>query len=229
MTIWRSRDGAIELRLGDWRDVLAGFMGAGLADAVITDPPYSARTHAGQRSHTDLEQTALGYAELSDADIGAAAGRLASMAPWCVVFSDHVGQRAWESSLRAECLYVFAPVGWVKPDGPRFAGDGPCCSVEWITVARARSARKPGSLPGRYIVGRGNGSVIGAKDLHGMRAIVRDYTRPGDLIVDPFAGSGSTLIAAAIEHRRAIGAEIDPATFAETVRRLESGYTACML
>ena len=61
-----------------------------------------------------------------------------------------------------------------------------------------------------------------------MRAIVRDYSRPGDLIVDPCAGGSTTLLAAAIEGRRAIGAEIDEATYYKAVKRLEAGYTRDM-
>ena len=59
-----------------------------------------------------------------------------------------------------------------------------------------------------------------------MRAIVRDYSEPGDLVVDPCAGGGTTLLAAVMEGRRAIGAEMDPATFDKAVARLRKGYTA---
>src|SRR2546423_15711692 len=34
------------------------------------------------------------------------------------------------------------------------------------------------------------------------------YTRPGDLVVDPFAGFGTTLVVAARARRRALGAEL---------------------
>ena len=40
--------GLLELRLGDYREVLADVE----PDAVITDPPFSARVHAGQRTGT---------------------------------------------------------------------------------------------------------------------------------------------------------------------------------
>ena len=60
-----------------------------------------------------------------------------------------------------------------------------------------------------------------------MRAIVRDYSEPGDLVCDPCAGGGTTLLAAVIEGRRAIGAERDPDTFAKAVARLRRGYTPC--
>jgi site-specific DNA-methyltransferase (adenine-specific) len=74
----------------------------------------------------------------------------------------------------------------------------------------------------------GANSVTGMKSLGGMRAVVRDYSRPDNLIVDPYAGSGTTLLAAAIEGRRAIGAEIDQKIFALAVKRLSAGWTPAM-
>lgn len=40
--------------------------------------------------------------------------------------------------------------------------------------------------------------------------LVRTYSNPGDLILDYACGSGSFLVAAAIEHRRYIGIELNP-------------------
>lgn len=45
------------------------------------------------------------------------------------------------------------------------------------------------------------------KPLELMEWLVRTYSNPGDLILEPFAGSGSTLVAAARNGRRAIGIE----------------------
>lgn len=41
------------------------------------------------------------------------------------------------------------------------------------------------------------------------RRIVAEYSRPGDLVVDPLAGTGTTLIEAALLGRRAIGVELE--------------------
>jgi site-specific DNA-methyltransferase (adenine-specific) len=42
-----------------------------------------------------------------------------------------------------------------------------------------------------------------------MEHIVATMSRPGDVVLDPFAGSGTTLRAAKDLGRRAIGVEID--------------------
>ncbi len=82
-------------------------------------------------------------------------------------------------------------------------------------------ARHPSGLlwPGKH----GDARSEDSKPLGLMRAIVRDYSRFGDLVVDPYAGGGTTLLAAAMEGRRAIGAEVDPMTFEKAVARLRRG------
>lgn len=43
-----------------------------------------------------------------------------------------------------------------------------------------------------------------------MRWLVRLLTRPGETVLDPFAGSGTTCLAAAAEGRGYVGIERDP-------------------
>jgi site-specific DNA-methyltransferase (adenine-specific) len=56
-----------------------------------------------------------------------------------------------------------------------------------------------------------------------LREMVRRLTQPGDLILDPFAGSGTTLAAAQIESRQAVGVEIEERYCEIIARRLERG------
>lgn len=55
-----------------------------------------------------------------------------------------------------------------------------------------------------------------------MEALVADFTDPAELICDPFAGSGTTGVAAIRLGRRFIGWEKDPEFFKVAVKRLES-------
>ena len=56
------------------------------------------------------------------------------------------------------------------------------------------------------------------------RHFIELHTQPGDLILDPFCGGGSTLSAAKETGRRAIGIEIDPAFCTLTRRVLAQDY-----
>lgn len=53
-----------------------------------------------------------------------------------------------------------------------------------------------------------------------MEHYILNSTQPGDIVLDPFAGSGSTLIAAQKNGRRWIGCEIDPSYYYPTYARI---------
>lgn len=213
-----------ELRQGDWREVLNDVTSC---DAVITDPPYSARTHAG---HDDGVGQAGKRRKLGYTPMEAGAVWLSKWAQrasgWFVAFTSHDLVSFYEKELALAGRYVFAPLPWVAPGSRvRLCGDGPSCWTTQIVVARPRTQAmaKWGTLPGAYIgPAERCALVVGAKPLWLMRALIRDYTRPGDLVVDPYAGGATTLLAAVIEGRRAIGAELDPETYAAAVGRMQS-------
>jgi DNA modification methylase len=52
--------------------------------------------------------------------------------------------------------------------------------------------------------------------------VLKDCSRPGDLVFDPFAGAGATMIAAETTGRRARLIEADPATCDLIVRRWQT-------
>jgi hypothetical protein len=59
------------------------------------------------------------------------------------------------------------------------------------------------------------------KPLALLRPFVRAHTRPGELVMDPYCGSGTTLVAAAMEQRAAIGIDVGEEAIAATTARLE--------
>lgn len=231
---------SIDLRCGAWQDVLADVE----CDALITDPPYGERTHAGQRHGRKdpryspdacLTGTGLPYAAWTPDDVDAFVAHWAPRTRgWLCAFTSHDLVPAYVSALERNKRYVFAPLACVQTGmNVRLAGDGPSSWTVWLVVSRPRTMRAWGTLPGAYVVGqdqdrkRGDG-IVGGKPLDLMRAIVGDYSRPGDIVCDPCAGGATTLLAAAIEGRRAIGAEQDPDTFAKAQARIAKGYTPVM-
>ena len=54
-----------------------------------------------------------------------------------------------------------------------------------------------------------------------MRPFVRRYSEPGERVLDPFAGLGTTLLAAALERRHGVGYEIDAERVALARERLQ--------
>lgn len=59
------------------------------------------------------------------------------------------------------------------------------------------------------------------KPLELMRRIVRGFSKPGDLVLDPFNGSGTTGVAAMYEDRDYIGVEISEMFFKQSEARLK--------
>lgn len=59
------------------------------------------------------------------------------------------------------------------------------------------------------------------QDLSGFTWLIERLTWPGDLICDPFVGSGTTAVAALRAERQFIGCDLDPAAVEITRKRLE--------
>ncbi len=147
---------------------------------------------------------------------------------WFVVLSDSDLCAAWRLAFERHGLTGFQPLPLFLPGMTvRMAGDGPSSWAVYANVARPKALCRWGTLPGGYTGPPGERFHIGGKPLWLMRALVRDYTRPGDLVCDPCAGGATTLLAAVTEGRRAVGAEMDPLTHAKAMKRLSAGYTPC--
>ncbi len=135
---------------------------------------------------------------------------------WFVSLTDHILYSAWEEALRRHDRIVFSPLACVEPGSRvRMPGDGPAQWSCWACVARPKGMSKWGALPGAYVVPPGFGErgdtlrerVVGAKPLWLMERLISHYSRPGDLIVDPCCGGGTSLLAAQRTGRRAIGGD----------------------
>jgi DNA modification methylase len=180
----------------------------------------------------------MGYAPASASlldDVVSLASRVCS--GWFVAFNDFDGAHHIRASVKQRGAVSAEPIAWVKPPTltpPRGVHNLPGKGTEFIIASRFKPLARSGLIPGSYVSPRNTPGasmslfVTGGKPIDLMRAIVRDFTRPGDLIVEPFSGGGTTLLAAVMEGRRAIGAEMDAGRFEIAVKRLRKGYTTSL-
>lgn len=241
-------DGAIDLRLGRWQDVLADVVEC---DAVITDPPYVGAATRGGVSITLVKGRSsrmgaaargggsiMGYAPLTREQASDLVSRAKLIARHRIfIFNDWPGwSTIWPmlhgDGWRSPCH----PVVWAKPPGTFLPAGGSASlpkSCEFAIVGFRVNDQRGSPSVAHYTTEAGHRrsgdmEVVGGKPLGLMRAIVRDYTRPGDLVVDPFCGGGTTALACAMEGRRCITSEVDPVTFEKARKRLERGHTPDM-
>lgn len=218
--------GRATLYLGDAREVMLGLDNIA---HIITDPPYSERTHAGHdagaRGGRDAAaRSDLGYGALSEADATKLVGLFHNCPGWIVWMTDHTLAPHIGKELEALGRYVFAPVPYHHPGrSVRLSGDGPSSWTDWLVVSRTAAQHRWGTLRGGYVAGPGwdDKERMGGKPTRLMRLIVSDYSRPGELVCDPFMGAGTTGVACMLEGRDFIGIEIDPEAFETSCRRIE--------
>ena len=75
----------------------------------------------------------------------------------------------------------------------------------------------PDVMPWKY---SGNHHHPTEKPVSSLTPIIESFSKPGDIILDPFAGSGSTCVAAAQSGRRYIGIELRPEYHTAALSRL---------
>ena len=207
------QDDHVTLYHGDCRDVLAGMADESVA-AVLTDPPYTERTHSQAKTNKGRGHgvKAIDFAPLQAADLSTMlteCGRVSQ--GWVVATLSYQHAFAYDESppdgLRCLRLGV-----WVKTNPmPQISADRPGQgweSIAYMHRADVKPSWNGGGKAGNYVLpvqqGEGHPTV---KPLAMLADWVRLFTSPGDTVLDPFAGSGTTLRAAKDEGRRAIGVE----------------------
>ncbi len=244
------------LLCGDARDQIAfrSMMDDQRARAAITDPPYNVRipghvSGKGQHRHNDF---AMACGEMSD---GAFTGFLSTvmghMAASSVdgaihfVFMDwrHIGELLAAGKLSGAELKNICV--WVKDNGGLGSfyrsrhefvgvfkvGNGP--HLNNIELGRfGRNRTNVWEYPGMNSLGAEDRDQLAQhptiKNSRMIADAILDCTRRGEVVLDPFLGSGSTVIAAEKVGRRCFGKELEPAYVDLAIRRWEdwTGGTA---
>lgn len=202
---------------------------------VITDPPYEDHMHVAKAGARGIRTD--GYASPKPLDFESitgirdiAAGRMALAASgWIIAFCTPEGIAPWRDALEAVGARYKRACFWHKPDAaPQFNGQGPAMAVEAFVTAWNGDGHAKWNGGGRRNLfthmtnnSERSGEHPAEKPLALMREIIELFTNPGEEILDPFAGSGSTGVAAIQTGRKFVGIERDEKYFDAACRRLE--------
>ena len=189
---------------GDCREVLPSLT----ADALVTDTPYGV-DFAGK--HWKKTKPTGGYLTADDPNVGPEVVRMAlPLVRRGAVFTGIRQMFAYPEPADIGCVY--------SPAGAGFGPWGYTCFNPILYYGKAVTNTRPSSMWSTdHAQGLGHPC---AKPMPWMRWLVNHVTEEGEVVLDPFAGSGTTLRAAKDLGRRAIGVEISEAYCEIAVRRL---------
>ena len=213
MNIWQSGD--ITLYLGDCLDILPT-LESGSVDAMVTDPPYGiALSNNDRDGHRRLSPYTIIGDESNDVgnfvlewarDAGLATITFAS--PW----------NPWPGTWRN--LIV-----WDKGGAVGGGGDiKTCLKRSWELIQVTRNGPMTGpraeSVWRFPITPKDLQAHICAKPIPLLIDLIERFVPERATILDPFVGSGSTLVACVQTGRKGIGIEIDPGYFETAKKRV---------
>lgn len=214
-------------------------------DHTICDPPFASEIYERCRKnparHTNsagANTVSRGLIEMSRRKIGTADDIMVQAAEqiarvtrrWALVFCDAESVHLWRAQVEHSGMRYVRCGAWAK-DGPmpQFSGDRPAQGFEACVIAHAGDRKlrwNGGGAPALWFYPLAKGDERPdhpcPKPLALMERLVADFTDAGELILDPFAGSGTTLVAAKRLGRNAIGWEKDPKFHAAAVRRIDA-------
>ena len=219
-----------QLHHADALSVLPDLPG-GSIDAIIADPPYnsggrtaSERTNASTRSKyvtsdalhqladfagDNRDQRSYGYWLTLILLQGLRVTRPGGAA---LVFTDWRQLPVTTDALQAAGWTWRGVAAWHKPIARPQKGRlrQECEFIVWGSAGAMIPANNPVYLPGLYSGSQPRGASrqhITQKPLELMRQLVR-IVPPGGTVLDPFAGSGTTGVAALLENRSFVGCEV---------------------
>lgn len=203
---------------------------------VISDPPYEASTHKNiggiKRNDGGKVTEKLNFASVDDIRSDTIAAIEPICEGWCLLFCTTEGVARWADVINPSRLKYKRACAWIKPDAmPQMNGQGPANGLECFVAAwggKGHARWNAGGKRGVYT------HLTNQRDRDGrhptekpqplMRELLQDFTNPGETILDPFMGSGTTGVACAQMGRRFIGIELDRKYFDIACERITKTY-----
>ena len=203
------------LTCGDGPD---GLLALGACDHVITDPPYDPIVDESNAADRVRDPGTFGFAPMDEALRARVASAIgATCRRWALVFCAYEEISAWRAALERVGM-IYWQAGHFRRIGakPQMTGRGPAQPNEAIVICHARLLEQRWNGGGK--MAEWTAAVVrGEERWHKtqkptllMKQLVEDFTDPGELIVDIFAGSAATGKAAIGSGRNFAGFELDP-------------------
>ncbi len=220
--------GDCTLYLGDCLDLMPTLGGI---SHVIGDPPYEDELHEaiGRIRRNDGRRmiSSLGFAGINAIRARVAENCVRLSGGWLLLFTLAEGVRAWRDCIQEAGGKWDTTLAWVKPDAaPRFNGQGAARGFECVVSAWCGKGYRKWNGGGRrgVFAHNVNGDRPGGrpteKPVRLMSELVALYSMPGDTILDPFMGSGTTGVACVKLRRKFVGIEINQKYFDTACRRI---------
>lgn len=195
---------------------------ASFAAAHASDPTPESRYSARKSEYGESGRRDIDYGHFTPEDCSSFSDIWVPLTKgWVMSITDDILAPVWKKSFEDLDRYAFAPVPLVETGSRvRMSGDGPSSWTCYCMVARPRTREYAswGTICGAYVVPGerkinaigGSDRIVGGKPLKAMIQIVEDYSKSGELVVDPFCGGATTGVAAIRTGRRFLGIEKDP-------------------
>lgn len=200
---------------GDSANILSSLPGESI-DLVVTDPPYLCRYRdRSERSVTndDNPDAVLSvYKELF---------RVLKPSSYCITFYGWTAIAKFASAWSDAGFRSIGHIVWPK-DYTSKSGYMHYQHESAFVLAKGHPARPERPIsdvqPWEYT---GNKMHPTEKAVSVIAPLVRSFSRPGDLVLDPFLGSGTTAVAAALTGRDYLGIELEQPYCGLAKRRLD--------
>ena len=226
------RIGGQRLILGNCMDVMPGL---GAVSHVVCDPPYEQSLHSARAHLTKLRKDAgpemkeINFSAIDPIRSTVVCHSASLCEGWFIAFCTVEGVARWADEINASPMKYKRACVWVKPDStPQLNGQGPAVGAECFVAAwcgRGHARWNAGGKRGVYTHNVNppdrDGRHPTEKPWRLFAEILRDFTNHGETILDPFMGSGTTLVACQKMGRAGTGIELDPQYFDIACRRVE--------
>lgn len=201
---------------GESASVLSGFPGASV-DIVITDPPYLGR----YRDRT-------GRTLANDDNPGAVLAvfdevyRVLKPDSYCISFYGWTAIHQFASRWQEAGFRPVSHIVWPKNYASK-TGHTQYRHEAAYVLAKGRPQRPQNPISDvQQWTYTGNRQHITEKSVSVIAPLVTSFSKPGDLVLDPFSGSGTTAVSAALNDRHYIGIELDSA-YCDVARKRLAG------